>query len=200
MKCTKCGETDHDSSAVYCHVCGNKLAKTNNKSTGLIITILIILAITAGIVFYINNNFQPFNSGAITPSVSENNYEQRIKNALQCLCEAKVNNDYGRISEIYASHVERYHNIYDVTNSEVVDRYRNYDNKFQVYGKRASIRWNTLQIWQNSYGYSVVFVEDYHIDRVDKSKYSNFVLERHLELNQDFKIVSEYDVQLSKSK
>ena len=158
MKCTKCGETNHDSSAVYCHVCGNKLVKTN-KSTGLIITILIILAIIAGVVLYINN-FQPFNSGTIIPSVSESSYEQRVKNTLKSLCEAKVNNDYDRISEIYAYHVERYHNIYDVSNSEVVDRYRNYDNLFQVYGKRASIRWNTLQIWQNSYGYSVIFIED----------------------------------------
>lgn len=194
----KCGETCHETGAVFCHVCGNKLIKSNKKA-GIIIAFLIIFAIVVGIVIFYSNNTQ-FNSNVSSPIHTKNNYEQYVKNTVQALCEATINNDYGRIAELYAFTVKRYHSIYDVTNAEVVERYRNYNNKFGVYSKRASIRWNTLQVWEHSNGYSVVYVEDYHIDREDKSKYSDFVLEKHIELDTNFKIVSEYDVQLSKSK
>lgn len=198
MKCPKCGESDHASDAAFCHMCGSRLVKAK-KHTGIIIAILVFLAVIAGIVIYYNN-MQSFNPVVTTPPTSKPHYEQRVRNTVQSLCEATVNNDYGRISEIYASRIKRYHGKYDISNSEVVETYRNYDNKFGVYSKRASIRWNTLQIGKITDGYSVVYVEDYHIDRTDKSKYSDFVLEKHIELDANFKIVSEYDVQLSKSK
>lgn len=195
MKCPKCHAANPEQ-ANYCHMCGNKLVKSNLRVV-IIIAILILLAIVAGVVIY--NNIQP-NTNMLSPTTSQTNYEQQIRNTIQALCDAKVNNDYDGISDIYAYRVNRYHSIYDASNGEVVERYRNYDSKFEVYSKRASIRWNTLQIWQKANGYSVVYVEDYHIDRVDKSKYSDFVLEKHIELDNNFKIVSEYDVQLSKSK
>lgn len=54
----------------------------------------------------------------------------------------------------------------------------------------------------NQSGQSIylTYIEDFTIDRKDRSKYSVFVLEKHFELNKDFQIVSVYDVQLSKSK
>lgn len=78
---------------------------------------------------------------------------------------------------MYAFDVKKHYNIYDATNGEVVARYRNYDSKFRVYSKQASIRWNTLQIWKNTNAYSVVYIE-----RENKSNYSDFVLEKHIEL------------------
>lgn len=198
MKCNVCNETNHAPDAIFCHMCGSRLVKSTNTK-GIIIAILIILAIIAGIVILYNNN-QLFNQYPSSPAPTEINYEQRVRNTIQTLCDATVNNDYNRIAELYAFNVKRYHSIYDVTNAEVVERYRNYDKKFRVYSKRANIRWNTFQIWKNTNGYSVVYVEDYHIDREDKSKYTDFVLEKHIELDNNFKIVSEYDVQLSKNK
>lgn len=196
-KCTNCN-AENDDCALYCHMCGSMLVKSN-MHWGVIILIIVFLAIIAGIVIYYNN-LQSFNPVTTTPISEEINYEQRVRNTIQTLSEATVNNDYERLEEIYAYHVNRYHGIYDVSNSEVVERHRNYDNKFGVYAKQASIRWNTLQIWEIVDGYSIVYVEDYHIDRTDKSKYSDFVLEKHIEFDDNFKIVSEYDVQLSKSK
>lgn len=178
-------QTENPNDARYCHMCGSRLVKSTNTK-GIIIATLIILAVIAGMVILYNS--------------TEINYEQRVRNVVQTLCDAIVNNDYNRISELYAFNVKRYHSIYDATNAEVVKRYKNYDSKFRVHSKQASVRWNTLQIWKNTNGYSVVYIEDYHIERENKSKYSDFVLEKHIELNTDFKIVSEYDVQLSKSK
>ena len=47
---------------------------------------------------------------------------------------------------------------------------------------------------------NVKIVEDYSIDREDKSKYSVFVLEKHFIIDPSYHIVSVYDNQLSKSK
>lgn len=198
MKCPVCNETNHASDAVFCHMCGSRLVKSN-MHLGIIVVILVFLAIIAGIIVYFNNK-QTLYSVTPSPVPTETNYEQKVRNTVQSLCEATVSNDYGKLSELYAYHVKRYHSIYDVSNGEVVNKYRGYDNKFGVYAKRASIRWNTLQICKIADGYSVVYVEDYHIDRADKSKYSDFVLEKHIELDANFKIVSEYDLQLNKSK
>lgn len=201
MKCPVCKEFNHVSDAIFCHMCGSRLVKLTNTK-GIIVTILIIFAVLAvltGIVVIYSNN-QPLHQRSSSSVPSVVNYEQKVTNIVQTLCDATINNNYNRIAELYAFNVKRYHNIYDVTNAEVVERYRKYDSKFGVYSKQASIRWNTLQIWKNTNGYSVVYIEDYHIERENKSKYSDFVLEKHIELNTDFKIVSEYDVQLSKSK
>lgn len=82
----------------------------------------------------------------------------------------------------------------------VIDKYRNYNQKFGVYGKYISVRWNTISVNEINGRSYVTYIYDYHIDRMDKSKYSNYEIEKHLEFDEDYRIVSEYDVQLSKSK
>lgn len=52
----------------------------------------------------------------------------------------------------------------------------------------------------NDYRVEAIIVEDYSIDRVDNSKYSIFVLEKHFTINDDYQIVSVWDNQLSKQK
>lgn len=102
------------------------------------------------------------------------------------------------IRQLYAPHVERYFGNYNETVDEVAQHYANYDSRFGVYGKHSKVRWNTLSYYKMDNRYVVTFVEDYSIDRYDESKYSVFVLEKHLELNSDFKVVRVYDVQLEK--
>lgn len=126
---------------------------------------------------------------------------EQVINTIKTHTDAYVSNDFDAISRVYASQVTRYHNAYNLTNQEVVGKYRDYDQMFGVYAKHASIRWNTLQIERlSAKEISVVFVEDYSIDRADNSKYSIFVLEEHLVLDEDYKIKSIYDVQLEKRK
>ena len=107
---------------------------------------------------------------------------------------------YSLVSKLYAPSVKRYHSAYDVGSSYVADCYKNYDEKFGVYGKHCSVRWNTVSFYESNGSIWLTYVEDYTIDRYDSSKYSVFVLEKHFELNKDFKVLSVYDVQLSKSK
>lgn len=198
-KCPKC-KADNPDDAKFCHMCGYALKNNSNILVKVLACFVVIAIIAGGVVLLIlNNDGQSTYTYNTEPVLTETNYETHIRNTIQTLCDATTNNDYERIADVYAYNVKRYHGIYNVTKYEVVERYKNYDKKFGVYGKHTSVRWNTLRVWKNSDGgYSVVYVEDYHIDRYDNSKYTDYVLEKHLELDKDYKVVSVYDNQLSK--
>ena len=198
-KCLKC-KADNPDDAKFCHMCGYALKNNSNILVKVLACFVVIAIIAGGVVLLILiNDGQSTYTYNTEPVLTETNYETHIRNTIQTLCDATTNNDYGRIADVYAYNVKRYHGIYNVTKYEVVERYKNYDKKFGVYGKHTSVRWNTLRVWKNSDGgYFVVYVEDYHIDRYDNSKYTDYVLEKHLELDKDYKVVSVYDNQLSK--
>ena len=126
--------------------------------------------------------------------------ETIIRNTIQNLCTAIEKNEFDSIANYYADQVKRYHNLYDVTKEEVVNRYMAYDEKFQVKKKYYNIRWNTLKIWDNSNGWTVEVVMDYHINRVQADYYTTYELEKHYEFDKDYRIVSDYNVELGKSK
>ena len=130
----------------------------------------------------------------------ENNVNAFIQQYTR-LAEASDNELIDRlVSELYAPTVKRYFSAYDKDRSYVADSYKKYDDVFQVYGKHSNVRWNTVSFTESNGSIQLTYEEDYSIDRYDNTKYSIFVLEKHIELNSDFKIVSLYDVQLSKSK
>ena len=117
------------------------------------------------------------------------------------LAEASDNQMIDRlVSQLFAPTIKRYFSAYDKDRSYVADSYKKYDDVFQVYGKHSNVRWNTVSFTESNGSIQLTYEEDYSIDRYDNTKYSIFVLEKHIELNSDFKIVSLYDVQLSKSK
>lgn len=132
--------------------------------------------------------------------VEEESVEERVKSLVVKFCELTETSNRALVYELYAPFVKRYHDVYNIDVSNVADKYANYDKKFGVYGKHSSVRWNTLTYEIVGNMISVQYVEDYTIDRYDASKYSIFVLEKHLELDRDYHIVSVYDIQLSKSK
>ena len=195
-QCPRCNALNPDD-ARYCHMCGYAFKCKRNALIVALMCIMVIAIIVGGVVLLIND--QLGNKHGKVVELNAANPEKSVRNTIQTLCDAKINNDYGKFATVFAVNVKRFHGIYNVTRDEVVERYRNYDDKFGVFGKCTSVRWNTLQIWKNSAGgYSVEYVEDYHIDRYDASKYTDFVLEKHLELDEDYKIVSIYDNQLSR--
>ena len=144
MKCPVCNENNHAKDAVFCHMCGSRLIDSD-KHWGFILLIVVFLSIIAGILIYSNN------------SSSTGKYDE-VRNTVQFFCGAAVNNDYNKLSRIYASQVNRFFTKNNVQNSDVIEEYRNYDKKFGICGhKRINVRWETLHIWQSNNGYSVVF-------------------------------------------
>ena len=104
------------------------------------------------------------------------------------------------VYELYAPHVKRYASAYDKDVDFVAGCYSRYDEKFGVYGKHSSVRWNTVSYSKLNNGIELTYIEDYTIDRFDPSQYSIFVLEKHFELDENYQISSVYDVHLSQSK
>ena len=144
-----------------------------------------------------------YGTDAYDEVMSDYNYyvKEPVQHVLQSYCDAIVNNDFETLSQLYAPMVERFQGANNEERNKVVDRHRRYDDTFKVHGKRSHIRWDTFEVELMDNGrINAVIVEDYAIDREDKSKYSKFVLEKHFVLNEDYQIVSVWDNQLSRSK
>lgn len=110
-------------------------------------------------------------------------------------------NDFDAISQLFASHVRRYIDSDSLSNSEVINMHRNYDEKYGVLGKHVNVRWETWEELQLADGeVSVNYVEDYNIDRKDTTKKSKFVLKYYVTFDKDGKIVSIYYDELPKSR
>lgn len=197
MKCPNCKETDHAPDAGFCHVCGCKLKKRRYYGIWFVLSAIAFISLF----FLIKDDIFQLSASNNEPNLELSNEKNQVKNAIRRLCEAEEQNNFEIIANAYADKVNRYHDKYNVSNSEVVSSYKKYDKTFGVYGKHINIRWNSLQVNRISdYELSVIFIEDYHIDRTDKTKYSKFVLEKHILLDKDYRIKSIYDVQLSKGR
>ena len=190
MKCKFCGE-EIDNDSVFCEYCGAKITKKNSGSKWFLWLCFALVLIAAGTVVFwkLCNNKK---------AEAERN---GVINTINLYNDANMSNDLTTLSLLYADNVNRFHDMYNVSNAEVIEHCRNYDATFKVISKHSDVRWNTLQINGISPDeISVVYVEDYTIERKDKSKYSKFVLEKHLILDRTYRITSVYDVQLSKSR
>lgn len=191
-KCPKCGRSLF-SEGGYCEYCG---AKINGGRGHLFVwSCLAIVFVIGGTVWALLK----LNDGTVGSSSS---YErERVENTINTFNNAVESNDFSTLSNVFSQNVTRFNDAYNLSNSEVVEKHKKYDSMFGVYGKHISVRWNTLQIEKNLEDeLSVFYVEDYSIDRVDESKYSVFVIEKHLILDNEYRIKSIYDMQLSKAR
>ena len=117
-------------------------------------------------------------------------------------CNLSETSDVKKVYEIFASKVERFHSSYNIDVSEVAKNVSEYDKRFDVIGnKRSSVRWNTFSCQELEDGRVYIeYVEDYSFDRENNSKYSIFVLKKHIVINKNHKIISVYDEQISRAK
>lgn len=190
MNCLKCGK-EIPRESIFCEYCGAKQAVKNRSHTVLWVCIIAIIAAISATIYVL---FKP-------TDYKNSINEDKVLEVINKFNDAYATNDYVILSLVYSDYVDRFHNAYNLSNSQVIEKYRNYDKKFGVYAKHINVRWNTLHIEKISEDeLAVVFIEDFSIDRVDNTKYSIFELEEHLILDSDYKIKSIYDNQLSKRK
>jgi hypothetical protein len=194
MKCKNCGE-EIAKNCKYCECCGTKVSGEIGGHTILWLCLVGLLLGGGAVAFSL---FKQDRQGMINVKADVDD-ENSVINTINTYNNACSSNDFYSLSNVYSENVIRFHDAYNLSNAEVVGKFRKYDSIFGVYGKHFNVRWNTLQIEQlPDEELSVVYVEEYSIDRVDKSKYSIFVLEEHLILDKDYRIKSIYEVQLSK--
>ena len=127
--------------------------------------------------------------------------EDVVQDLIERYCNAICENDFVTLSSLYAPMVERFQDAYNKDKDYVIECHQRYDKTFKVHGKHSSLRWDSFEMRMLNNGQlSVSIVEDYSIDRENKSKYSVFVLEKHFIIDSSYHIVSVYDNQLSKEK
>lgn len=103
------------------------------------------------------------------------------------------NNDYQFISQVFATNVIRYFEKNNISNTEVVKIHKQYDKRNGIKRKQVCVRWDT---WETKLlpdeNILVSFVEDYHIERIDTTKQSKFILLYHMIFDREGKIISCY--------
>lgn len=172
-----------------------------HKKRNIIIAVIsaVVVLLSLGLFLLLHNK----DKGEIQMGPMDVNFpdDYRVMNVVERYCTAICENDFTTLASLYAPTVERYQDAYDKDRDYVIGCHQRYDNTFKVHGKHSSIRRETFKMEPISNDrVSVVVVEDYSIDREDKSKYSVFVLEKHFVIDSVYHIVSVYDNQLSKSK
>jgi hypothetical protein len=223
MKCPHCGKQIADSSQ-FCEYCGKPIKKQGGSPKGLWIVIVLlslVVGLLAGIMIYrmsadtgpVPTPIEPWHDTIIVtqpdPAVEETVAEPKpvsdfprrdaVVSLLNRFAQYEQSDDFDGLEELYAPQLLRYHSKKNMSRREVMECHRNYNTKFGVYGKSSSFRWETLSINRISDTRAeVVCVKDYHIDRVDENKPSNFVLEQHFVIDNNYQVVSIYDNQLSK--
>ena len=211
-KCPRCGlpikEQTPPLSVLESKIQAEKNTMNESNTTGKksktwivwVVVLSVVLAAGFALFYFKNNAGNTTLEGNAVESQMTISEESHLKNVISFYCRAIVNNDFAELRKLYAPVLERYHSAYNEDRETVVGRHKRYDEVFGVYGKHSSIRWDSFKAAKNEMGYDVVVVEDYRIDRYDKSKMSMFVLEKHFRLNNNYEIVSVWDVQLSKSR
>jgi hypothetical protein len=110
------------------------------------------------------------------------------------------NNMYSGLNEIFTSPVYRFFTDYNLDIHEIIEKAKDYDQKFKVISKKTSIRHNTITVKKGiNDNYLVEYIIDYNLTRKEKNKPSQFVLNLTVDLNRDYKIQGIYENILSKS-
>ncbi len=120
---------------------------------------------------------------------------EEAEEIISSYCSAVSEGNLAHLREMYAYNIDRYHSKYNTTVDYVIDAHKRYDEKFGVYGKHFDVQWNTLTIdnAKKEESTTISIVLDYRIDRYDISKKSHFTLRKFFVLNDDKKIIEEYD-------
>lgn len=167
---------------------------SSKKRNIIIATIISVVVLLCGEWFLLLHYDTKTEGVQMCPSNVNFPDENRIRNVVSSYCTAICENDLETLSSLYAPSILRYQDDYNKDRDFVIRCHQRYDSTFKVYVKNSSLRWDSFKMDRASSGFvNVVIVEDYSIDRQDKSKYSVFVLLKHFTIDSTYHIVSVYD-------
>lgn len=180
------------------HESSHSMNNKRNIIIASIVGVVVLLAVGFVLIFH-NRGNDEVEEIEVKESVFPD--EDCVVHVVDRYCQAICENDFTTLESLYAPMLERYQDAYNKDRGYVIGCHKRYDSTFKVYGKYSSLRWDTFRMELIGDDLvSAVVVEDYSIDREDKSKNSVFVLEKHFIMNSSYEIVSVYDNQLSVSK
>ena len=130
---------------------------------------------------------------------TNSDYMNRLKIIINSYNNCIWNENFELLDTILTPNIKRYFNEYNISKSEAINRAKNYKDQFGIINATSKIRWETFKIAKSSNGnYLVDYIEDYSLDRIDKTKSAIFVLHKFFEVNKDFIIEGIYEEILSK--
>lgn len=126
--------------------------------------------------------------------------ENRVKNFITSFYVYSENNDFDNLKYLYASNVDRFHSLYNITREEVMRNWMQYDTMFKVKPntKQYSVVWNSLKIAEDGANILVEYEVKYSMGRYEPNKPSWFHLKVYMKLNASYEIVSIYEDILQK--
>ena len=119
--------------------------------------------------------------------------EKEIKSRLNEYFTCLDNNRIEDLKNLFAPMVDRFQNARNISRETVVQTIKKDDANSGILSKNSRPRWNTLEVKRlGNGGFFVVLEEDFEIDRVDKNKFTKFVLKNEVEFDQYYNITSIY--------
>lgn len=137
-------------------------------------------------VFKYINQVRPSN---LPSDLSENKIKDFVSNYYKTL----VAEDWNSLLSIYSTKLNRFYDRFNVDNFETVTSAKNYKSQFGITRADYDIRWNTLNYVSSNVGTEIRFTRDYKIERKDKNKASNFVLDIIMVIDENQQIKSIYE-------
>ncbi|MBK7212090.1 MAG: trypsin-like peptidase domain-containing protein [Bacteroidales bacterium] len=98
------------------------------------------------------------------------------------------------INSIFDSRMSRFFSYFDIDVSQVIELSKGYNNKFGIIKSHSKVRWESFRMNKLENGnYSVDYILDYNLTRINKSKPSTFVLHIIAELTHDYHVKGIYE-------
>jgi hypothetical protein len=107
---------------------------------------------------------------------------------------------FNELGSLLADNVKRYFSAYNLTRSEVINNYKDYDRMFKVHDKKFMVDWSSLNLTNEDNNVFVTYILDYVIDREDKTKPSKYKIKMMITINNRYQIIGIYEKILSSSK
>jgi len=155
----------------------------------------------ANLNFAININRVPFSryTGVQTVKNSSSFNQNKVKSLISSYYQCVSDENYDCLEGQFASKMNRFFIHFDVSNEWVINQSRTYNKKFGVISMSYIVRWDTFKMnLLNNGNCQVEYIIDYRLNRINKNKASNFVLQMIAEITPDYKIISIYEDVISK--
>jgi serine protease Do len=157
---------------------------------------------SANLNFAVNLKYIPISQIIYSQNSKSNliNFDiERIKSIISNYYSISDSQNYNKLNFCFNESIKRYFKYYNISLYEAIERAKKYNQTFGVINSSSSVRWNTLKSYKLLNGnLQIEYVLDYRLNRVNKNKASQFVLQIIAEINSSYKITSIYENILAK--
>lgn len=159
------------------------------------IIIFILCAIAAYLYFNGSLGDKKGNDTMVVTSTVELSEQEKIRCTIDNYYRNLIEKRYSELTSMFTDYVKRYYNTYDVTPSQIIKDLKSYKQTIGIVTEDIYVDWNTLNISKSGDITSINYDAAYITDKKDKTKTTVYQLKMYVDLDQQYKICSIYEVQ-----